>query len=153
MRVAERVAMVAPPDKVWEAVTDWEGQRTWVLLTTVTVDEGEPGVGQRLTAVTGIGPLAFADHMEVTHWEPPHRVDVRHLGRVVRGTGTFSFEPVPGGTRFTWVEDLEPPFGVPGRVAFALARPAMELMLRFSLRRLTHRLEAAARARLGGAAR
>jgi uncharacterized protein YndB with AHSA1/START domain len=150
MRVSERVSVVAPLETVWEAVTDWEGQRTWVLLTTVTVEEGEPGVGQRLTAVTGIGPLAFADHMEVTRWEPPHRVDVRHLGRVVRGTGTFTFEPVPGGARFTWIEDLEPPLGPLGAAAFALARPAMELLLRFSLRRLTNRLEAPARARLGG---
>ena len=36
----------------------------------------------------------------VGRFDPPHRVDVRHLGRVVRGTGTFLVEPAPGGAWF-----------------------------------------------------
>lgn len=152
-RVVEQVAIVAPPEKVWAAVTDWERQSEWMALTTVTAQAGEAGVGQRLTAVTGIGPLAFTDPMEVTRWEPPHRADVRHLGRVVRGTGTFLMEPVPGGTRLVWIEELQLPLGVLGQAGYALVGPAFQLLLRASLRRLAQQLEAPARTRLAGSPR
>jgi hypothetical protein len=80
--------------------------------------------------------------MEVTRWEPPRRVDVRHLGRVVRGTGTFTVSPAPGGAWFTWIEDLDLPLGAPGRLGFFLLRPAVILMLRRNLARLARRVEA-----------
>jgi hypothetical protein len=79
--------------------------------------------------------------MEVTRFEPPHRVDVRHLGRVVRGTGTFLVEPAPGGAWFVWAEDVDLPLGVVGRLGFAVVGPAFRLLLRRSLRRLARRVE------------
>lgn len=150
--MVERVSIVAPPAKVWDAVTDWERQAEWMLLTEVTA-EGAAGVGQRLTAVTGIGPLGFSDPMEVTRWEPPHRVDMQHHGRVVRGTGTFLFEPVPGGTRLVWIEELELPLGPLGEAGFALVGPALGQLLRISLGRLARQLEAPARTRLASSTR
>jgi uncharacterized protein YndB with AHSA1/START domain len=144
-----RVAIAAPPELVFEAVSDWEAQSEWVALTTVTVDRGERsaasggrGVGERLTAVTKLAGVGFSDPMEVTRWEPPRRAEVRHLGRVVRGTGTFTVEPAPGGAWFTWAEDLDLPLGAAGRLGFAVVRPAFELMLRRSLARLARRVEA-----------
>ncbi|HEX6675340.1 MAG TPA: SRPBCC family protein [Actinomycetes bacterium] len=142
VHVAATVAIVAPPEVVFEVVTDWEAQSAWVALTTVTVEPGGRGVGERLTAVTKLAGIGFSDPMEVTRWEPPRRVDVRHLGRVVRGTGTFTVSPAPGGARFTWVEDLDLPFGALGRLGFALLRPAVLLMLRRNLARLARRVEA-----------
>ena len=142
VRVAARVAIAAPPEAVFEAVTDWEAQSEWVALTTVTVEPGGRGVGERLTAVTKLAGIGFSDPMEVTRWEPPRRVDVRHLGRVVRGTGTFTVSPAPGGAWFTWIEDLDLPLGAPGRLGFFLLRPAVILMLRRNLARLARRVEA-----------
>ena len=100
------------------------------------------GVGERLTAVTRLGPIGVTDRMQVTLWEPPRRVDVVHLGRVVRGTGTFLVEPAPGGAWFTWAEELDVPFGWLGRAGAWLLRPAGQLLLRRSLRTLARRLEA-----------
>jgi hypothetical protein len=79
--------------------------------------------------------------MEVTRFDPPHRIDVRHLGRVVRGTGTFVVEPAPGGAWFVWSEDVELPLGVAGRLGFAAVEPAFRLLLRRSLRRLSRQVE------------
>jgi uncharacterized protein YndB with AHSA1/START domain len=141
VRVAARVAVAAPPEAVFEAVSDWEAQSDWVALTTVTVEPGGHRVGERLTAVTKLAGLRFSDPMEVSRWEPPRRVDVRHLGRVVRGTGTFTVTPAPGWAWFTWAEDLDLPLGTLGRLGFALLRPAVELMLRRSLTRLARRIE------------
>lgn len=141
LHLEERVAIAAPPEVVFAAVSDWQGQSAWVAFTTVTVEPGGHRVGERLTAVTRLAGLGFADPMEVTRWEPPRRVDVRHLGRVVRGTGTFMVGPAPGGAWFTWAEDLDLPLGPAGRAGFAATRPAFALMLRRSLRRLARQVE------------
>lgn len=141
VHIEERVAVAAPPLVVWEAVTDWEGQSGWVVATKVTAEPGGHRVGERFTAVTGVSGVGVRDHMEVIRWDPPRRVDVAHLGRVVRGTGTFAVEPAPGGAWCVWAEDLDLPLGPLGRLGFAPLRPAFRLMLRRSLRRLARRVE------------
>jgi carbon monoxide dehydrogenase subunit G len=145
VRVEERAAVAASPEVAWAALTDWEGQSGWMALTAVTVEPGGHRLGERLDAFTRIGGVGFHDPMEVTRWDPPHRVDVAHLGGVVRGTGIFEVRPAPGGAWLVWVEDLDLPLGRPGRLGFALVRPAFQLMLSRSLRRLARQVEAAPR--------
>jgi carbon monoxide dehydrogenase subunit G len=149
VHLEERVAVAAPPEAVFQAVADWERQSDWVAFTTVTAEGGPHRVGERLLAVTKVAGVGFSDPMEVTRWEPPRRVDVRHLGRVLRGTGTFLVEPAPGGAWFVWSEDLDLPLGVVGRLGFAVVGPAFRRMLRRSLRRLARMVEADPRPRAG----
>ena len=96
---------------------------------------GGHGVGGRIEATTGIGPLGLVDEMEVTGWDPPHGAYVKHLGRFVRGTAAFEVRPRPGGSTFVWTEDLDLPLGAAGRVGFRLVRPLIAYGLRLSLRR------------------
>ena len=140
--VEERVAVAAPVEVAWEALTDWQSQSGWMVLTNVTVDPGGHRVGERLDAFTGVAGVGFHDRMEVTRWDPPRRVEVAHLGRVVRGAGVFEVRPAPGGAWLVWIEDLDLPLGVAGRLGFAVLRPAFQLMLRRSLRRLAREVEA-----------
>jgi len=149
VHLEERVAVAASPEAVFAAVADWERQSDWVAFTTVTAEGGPHRVGERLLAVTKVAGVGFSDPMEVTRWEPPRRVDVRHLGRVLRGTGTFLVEPAPGGAWFVWSEDLDLPLGVAGRLGFAVVGPAFRRMLRRSLRRLARMVEADPRRRTG----
>jgi hypothetical protein len=149
VHLEERVAVAAPPEAVFAAVADWEGQSAWVAFTTVTAGGGPHRVGERLLAVTKVAGVGFSDPMEVTRWEPPRRIDVRHHGRVLRGTGTFLVEPAPGGAWFVWSEDLDLPFGLAGRLGFAVAGPAFRLMLRRSLRRLARMVESKPKPRTG----
>lgn len=149
IHLEERVAVAAPPEAVFAAVADWEGQSAWVAFTTVTADDGPHRVGERLLAVTKVAGVGFSDPMEVTRWEPPRRVDVRHLGRVLRGTGSFQVEPAPGGAWFVWSEDLDLPLGLAGRLGFAVVGPLFRRMLRRSLRRLARMVEASPRPRTG----
>lgn len=131
------VEVAAPPDVVFEALVDWRSQGEWMLGTRVwpTHQDGR-GVGGRICAFTGVGPVGFADPMEITLWEPPYRCHVRHLGRVVRGTGTFDIEPAGSGrSRFTWSEQLDLPGGAAGRAGFLAARPLIGAGLRLSLTR------------------
>lgn len=125
------------PQAAWDAVMDWDGQSRWMLFTRVWATEQDgQGVGGGVAARTGVGPLGFTDHMVITHWDPPRDCHVKHLGTVVRGTGTFAVRPAPGGSTFSWAEDVIPPLGRLGTTAWPLVRPAFELMMRISLRRL-----------------
>ncbi len=134
----------APVEQTWAGATDWAGQGEWMLGTRVrpTVQGGQ-GVGGGIEAFTGVGPLGFLDRMEITLWEPPHRCHVRHLGRVVRGTGAFEVEPLAAGrSRFVWREDLDLPLGVLGRLGWPLVRPAFAYGVQVSLRRFARWVEA-----------
>ena len=137
----------APPAAVFAAATDWDHQGEWMLGTKVkgTHLDGH-AVGGRLEAFTGLGPLGFLDTMEITAWDPPHRCDVRHTGRVVKGTGVFAVEDLGGGrSRFVWSEQLDLPLGALGRAGWPLVRPAFTAGVKASLKRFARWTEARAR--------
>jgi len=133
----------APVEQTWAGATDWAGQGQWMLGTSVrpTAQDGQ-GVGGGIEAFTGLGRLGFLDRMEITLWDPPRRCHVRHLGRVVRGTGAFEVEPRgEGRSVFVWREDLELPLGVLGRLGWPLVRPAFAYGVQLSLRRFARWVE------------
>ena len=134
------------PQAAWDVVMDWDRQSRWMLLTRVwATEQGGAGVGGGVAARTSVGAVGFTDDMVITHWDPPRECTVKHLGKIVRGTGTFTItptsttpsEPGPGGgSRFTWAEDVVPPLGRVGVLGWAVVRPGFEWMMRISLRRL-----------------
>lgn len=134
----------APVEQTWAGATDWAGQGEWMLGTRVrpTARDGQ-GVGGGIEAFTGLGRVGFLDTMTITCWEPPHRCDVLHTGRVVRGTGTFEVRPRGTASTFVWREDLELPLGVLGRLGWPLVRPLFAFGVRLSLKRFARWVEAA----------
>ena len=138
------VDVAAPAQRTWDAAVDWAGQGEWMLGTTVRPTAGDGrGVGARVEAFTGVGPLGFVDRMEITAWKPPYRCSVVHLGRVVRGTGDFLVrERGPEASTFVWREDLELPLGLLGRLGWPLVRPLFLFGVRLSLRRFARWVEA-----------
>ena len=62
------VDVAAPVERTWAAAMDWHRQREWMLATRVrpTVGGGH-GVGGRIEATTGIGPLGRT----TPRWRPP----------------------------------------------------------------------------------
>src|SRR4051794_14744534 len=122
------------PQVAWAAITDWAGQSRWMPMTRVDVVSGDGALGTRLTARTGVGPIAFVDDMEIDVWEPPRRCEVRHRGRMVRGRGVFTVDPVDGGARVTWEEDLT---GIAARLSAPLGRAVLRIALRRFVRRLS----------------
>ena len=139
--ITETVEVDAPPERVWAALTDWARQGEWMLATDVRPVGGPAQeLGGRIEARTGL-PVPGGRHagvldpMLITRWEPPVRVDVRHTGRVVRGSGVFEVRPRGAGSTFLWTERLDLPLGALGRAGWPLVRPAMRAGLRLSLRR------------------
>ncbi len=137
------VAVNAPAQKVWDAITNWEAQSQWMLGTKVwPVDGDGTGVGGKIEAFTGIWRIGFLDTMEITIWEAPARCDVLHTGRVVRGTGTFEVISVsPTSSNFVWSEDLDLPLGILGKVGFTLVRPGFVFGVRKSLEKFARLVE------------
>ena len=138
--LVEQVDVAAPAEQVWAALVDWDRQGEWMLLTDVSATDGDgQGVGGRLAAVTGVKVpgrrLGVVDTMLITSWEFPRRIDVRHTGRVVRGTGTFEIRPCGTGSTFVWTESLDLPLGLLGRLAWPLVEPVTSVGVRLSLRR------------------
>lgn len=133
-----QVRVDVAPEAVFAAVTDWERQSDWMVGTQVHVTAGDGrGVGSRLVAVTGVGGVGFLDPMVITRWEPPHHCEVRHVGKLVRGTGLIHVLPGPGEEHcvLRWVERLDVPFGGVGKLGWMMIRPAFTWGLRQSLDR------------------
>ncbi len=135
MNLTVRIDVNAPPETVFAAATDWPRQGEWILGTTVRLHRGDGrSVGSEVAAVTGIYGIGITDHMRITVWDAPCRCEMRHLGRVVRGTGTFTVQPRGrDATTFEWTEQLELPLGIVGAVGWPLVRPVFGWGLRRSL--------------------
>ncbi|MDV3296825.1 MAG: SRPBCC family protein [Brachybacterium paraconglomeratum] len=148
MRVA------APAALVWDYVTDWPRQAEWIPLTraeAVPAGAAAAGVGERIRAWSGIGPVGFWDTMTITGWETDpdgsRRCEVLHTGAVVRGDGAFAVTPEgPGSCRFVWWERLDIPGGPVGALLWRLLGWTMSLGVDQALRRMARRAEAVARA-------
>ena len=103
----------APVGRLWQVATDWPGHGRFFPLTTVRADptESVAGVGLRLHATTGFGPLRLHDRMVVTRWEPPGErgtCELRKVGRVLGGRAVLEVEPVGSGSLLRWTTDVGP---------------------------------------------
>ena len=125
MQVERTVVLPTTPAEAWSVLMDWERQADWMLdadSVTVVSDRRE-GIGVRLAVRTRLfGVPAFTEPMEVTAWDPPRRLEIRH-GSVVSGVGTWTLEPVDGGTAFTWREDIELAVPLVGDLAATVLPP------------------------------
>lgn len=113
-------------DAAFARVTDWERHR--VPLTTITTRP------DGFTARTAIGPVGFDDPMDVTAWDPPHRVALVKRGRIIKGYATITVEPHGTGSAVTWDEHVSV-IGVP-RLLDPVTRRLLRLMISTVLRRL-----------------
>jgi carbon monoxide dehydrogenase subunit G len=131
MHVEREIVLPTTPVQAWSVLVDWERQADWMLDAdrVDVISEHREGVGVRLAVKTRLfGIPAFTEPMEVTVWEPPHRLEIAH-GSVVEGAGVWELEEVVGGTRFRWSEDVA--LGVPfvGELAARVYRPVMRMLM------------------------
>lgn len=128
----------APASVVWKHLADWEGSEAWMVdATSVTVlGARREGPGTRIRAVTKIAGFSLTDEMEVLAWESERLISVMHHRWPIRGLAWFELIPRDGGTRFEWVEELDPPFGPIGELGSLLLRPWIERVLARSAAKL-----------------
>ena len=78
--------------------------------------------------------------MVVSEYDPPHRWVTDKDGDLLRGVGIMQVEPLANGSRVTWANELELPFGIVGQLGWIVARPIAQFVLQLSLRRLAKKL-------------
>lgn len=155
-KLALTVEINQPIKVVWQHLVDWRSQSDWMLQTKVwsELDQDRTiknGRGVLIFAFTGLFPklypklkLGVLDTMEVVNWQPPYRCDVLHIGRIIRGTGTFELvsktKSTEGGTIFYWSEEIIAP-----AIFIAILKPFILLGVRISLRRFARLVERSAR--------
>jgi len=150
------ITLPAPPDVVWDLITDWEHQDDWMLEATdfeVLGDQRE-GVGVRAAATISIGGIKTRDEIRVSSWEPPKRLAIEHLGWV-KGMGELHMTPLLGAnttdpapaTHLYWREELHPPapLGVAGSIGLFAFKPMMRRIFARDLRVLAGLCRARAR--------
>lgn len=112
-------------------LTWWERQSDWMLDADEVVVRSDirEGVGVRLRVRTRVFQVpAFVEPMEVTAWDPPRSLTIAH-GGPVRGRGTWLLEPVDGGTRFTWIEEIELAVPILGRPMAGVYAPVLRVLM------------------------
>jgi hypothetical protein len=129
------VEVKASQQKVFDKIVDWESQGQWMLGTKVsgTKNNGQ-GLGGEINAWTGFWKIGFNDPMVITQWIEPKIVDVKHIGRVVKGTGSMVVEKVDEhNSRFIWSESINLPFGFIGKIGWIIIKPFFVSGIKFSL--------------------
>lgn len=122
-------------EEVFKKVVDWESQGDWMLGTKVsrTKNNGQ-GLGGEIVAWTGIWKFGFNDPMVITQWIEPKIVDVKHLGKVVKGTGSMVVEKIDEkNSKFIWSETIELPLGIVGRIGWIFIKPFFVAGIKYSL--------------------
>jgi len=124
-------------ETVWEALADIPAHVEWMADAEAIrfTSSQHQGVGTAFECDTKVGPFRLCDHMEVTRWEPPRTMSVRHAG-VVTGEGTFTVQRRGNGTIVRWDETLRFPWWIPS----APAAVALHLIWRGNLRRFERTL-------------
>jgi hypothetical protein len=123
-----------PVGAVWDEAARLEGHAGWMadVERIDFLDDRRTGVGTAMRVRTRVGPIVLNDDITVEEWAEPRLISVVHHG-LVTGTGSFLFEPIAGGTRFTWQEELRFPWYLGGPVAAFLARPVLRRIWRRNL--------------------
>jgi len=132
----------APPVRVWESVRDISSHVRWMhdAESIRFTSPSRSGVGTTFECDTRVGPLRLTDHMEVTEWEEPRTLGIRHVG-AVKGTGRFSIEPAGTGTLFTWEERLSFPWWLGGALVSERGARVLARMWRHNLANLKALIE------------
>jgi len=135
IRVEETI--LAPPEAVWAAIEDISTHVRWMedAVAIRFTSAARSGAGATFDCETRLGPFRLTDRMEVTEWDPPRILGIRHAG-VVRGAGRFVLGPAGGATSFMWQEDLAFPAWMGGELGGRAAAPLLRGVWQRNLRNL-----------------
>ena len=126
----------APPEIVWELVTDWERQGEWMLEARdfEVLTKRREGVGVEARAMVRIGGITTRDRVRVTAWELHERLMIRHMGWV-SGEAEMYLTPVGISSSYLlWREELEPPLGLLGGIGLRMFEPLLRRVFARDLR-------------------
>jgi uncharacterized protein YndB with AHSA1/START domain len=113
MRFGYTIVINQPVEKVFDYVSnpanlpEWQGPPTEIRDLQQTTP-GQLREGHWFTTVLRFLGRRYETPTEVSAYEPNRRLSYRGTGGPVSTQMTFAFEEVPGGTRFTHSQEVEP---------------------------------------------
>jgi len=131
MTVERSVDLPCSIEEAWTVLTRWERQADWMLDADEVIVRSpqRAGLGVRLDVRTRLLQIpAFVEPIEVIAWQPPRSLTIAH-GGAVRGRGTWTLEPVAGGTRFIWTEEVALALPIIGTIAAAIYAPVLRTLM------------------------
>lgn len=146
MRVQRSIEIAAPPEKIWPFLVEPEKILKWCI----TLEKFEYTSEQR----SGVGtPFYFEEkaagrvmklNFVVTEWVENERLAFSMTsGNFVKGyEQRWTVESIPSGSRFTFMEKVELPYGIIGKILGLFARGRSEATVREMLAKLKSLAEA-----------
>ena len=126
MRVQKSIEIVAPPEKVWPFLVEPEKVLQWCITFKRFEYTGNQrgGIGTPLYIEEQAGGGLTKMQFEVTEWKENERLALRMVSGANYGTyhQQWSLERSPSGSRFTFMEEIELPFGVIGKLLGLVAQ-------------------------------
>ena len=120
MKVQRSTEIAVPPEKIWPFLIEPEKILKWCITFRKFEYTGEQhsGVGTPIYIEEKAGPMPLMKlNFKVTEWLENERIAFR----MTSGTGVNGYEQswalqaIPSGSRFTFMENVELPFGVAGK--------------------------------------
>jgi len=126
MRIQKTIEIAAPPERIWPFFVEPERVLEWCSTFRKFEYSGDlrSGVGTPLyIEEQAVGPV-MKMHFEVTEWKENDKLALRMVSAssVKSYEQEWLLEPTPSGTRFTFMEEIEFPFGVFGKLLGLIAQ-------------------------------
>jgi len=146
MEVHQSIEVAAPPERIWPLLVEPDNVMKWypTLRRYEYEDAKQRGPGARVYAEEKASGMLMKLHFEITDW-----VENRALAlHMVSGTGVkgydqrWTVEPLPAGSRFSFEEHVELPFGALGRLMGKVGQRSSEGHVREMLAKLKALAEA-----------
>ena len=144
------IAIDAPIDAVWEAVSDIERQPLWMreMRSVRLLTAGPVGIGTRGEADVRIFLVGVVDPVEIDQYDPPVAFGIRHVG-IFAGSGRIALEALDARrTLVRWDERLVPP--VFPNLGQLVQKPILGAIFQADLERLKEMVEARHAEAIGG---
>ncbi len=140
MHVRQSVEIATPPERIWPLLVEPDNVLKWssTLRRFEYEDAGQRGPGARVYAEEKASGMLMKLHFVITDWVEDRMVSLH----MVSGTGVKGYdqswrvEPVPTGSRFTFEEHVELPYGVLGTLLGRVGQRSSEGHVREMLAKL-----------------
>jgi len=131
MRDQKSIEISAPSERVWSFFVEPEKVLQWysTLKRFEYTGDQRSGVGTPLYIEEQAGGPLMKIHFEATEWKENEKLALR----MVSGSGVKSYKQVwllettPTGSRFTFMEEIELPFGIIGKLIGLIAQRMSEV--------------------------
>lgn len=102
--VSAHVDVERTPEELWAFLMDPTNAPRWEqnVVASERLDDGSIGVGARFRKTLSLFGIRYDVDVEIAEYQPDRHCSVVLVAGPISGGGSYSLEPIPGGTRLTY---------------------------------------------------